>query len=88
MGKVNAKQHIGNLLLSRGVISEKELHLAVQILEEEPAGSNRRLGQILHQDLNLDRHAIMREIASIYAFDEIFYGIDVLDTFERASTST
>ena len=38
MGKVNTKQHIGNLLLSRGVISEKELSLAVQILEEEPAG--------------------------------------------------
>ncbi|HKL15994.1 MAG TPA: GspE/PulE family protein [Balneolaceae bacterium] len=78
MGKVNTKQHIGNLLLSRGVISEKELHLAVQILDEEPAGSNRRLGQILHQDLNLDRHAIMREVASIYAFDEIFYGVDTL----------
>lgn len=78
MGKVNTKQHIGNLLRSRGVISEKELNLAVQILEEEPAGSNRRLGQILHQDLNLDRHAIMREIASIYAFDEIFYGVDSL----------
>jgi type IV pilus assembly protein PilB len=78
MGKVNTKQHIGNLLLSRGVISEKELRLAVQILEEEPTGSNRRLGQILHQDLNLDRHAIMREISSIYAFDEIFYGVDSL----------
>lgn len=78
MGKVNTKQHIGNLLLSRGVISEKELDLAVQILEEEPAGSNRRLGQILHQDLSLDRHAVMREIASIYAFDEIFYGVDRL----------
>lgn len=78
MGKVNTKQHIGNLLLSRGVISEKELSLAVQILEEEPDGSNRRLGQILHQDLSLDRHAIMREIASIYAFDEIFFGVDAL----------
>jgi len=78
MGKVNTKQHIGNLLLSRGVISEKELSLAVQILEEEPTGSNRRLGQILHQDLSLDRHAIMREVASIYAFDEIFYGVDAL----------
>jgi len=78
MGKVNTKQHIGNLLLSRGVISEKELKLAENILNEEPAGSNRRLGQILHQDLNLDRHAIMREIASIYAFDEIFYGVDSL----------
>jgi type IV pilus assembly protein PilB len=78
MGKVNTKQHIGNLLLSRGVISEKELRLAVQILDEEPAGSNRRLGQILYQDLKLDRHAVMREVASIYAFDEIFYGMDSL----------
>lgn len=88
MGKVNTKQHIGNLLLSRGVISEKELSLAVQILEEEPAGSNRRLGQILHQDLNLDRHAIMREVASIYAFDEIFYGVDALpeDQIETIKT--
>ncbi|MFO7846883.1 MAG: GspE/PulE family protein [Balneolaceae bacterium] len=78
MGKVNAKQHIGNLLLSRGVISEEQLRLAVKILEEEPENSTRRLGQILHQDLNLDRHAIMREIASIYAFDEIFYNVDHL----------
>lgn len=78
MGKVNTKQHIGNLLLSRGVISEKELDAAVRILEEEPAGSSRRIGQILYQDLSLDRHAVMREIASIYAFDEIFYGVDKL----------
>ncbi|WP_340103049.1 GspE/PulE family protein [Rhodohalobacter sp. 8-1] len=88
MGKVNTKQHIGNLLLSRGVISEKELSLAVQILDEEPAGSNRRLGQILHQDLNLDRHAIMREIASIYAFDEIYYGVDALPEDQIESIKT
>ncbi len=79
MGKVNAKQHIGNLLLSRGVISEKQLKMAMDILSEEPDSSTRRLGQILHQDLSLDRHAIMREIASIYAFDEIFYGQDQLN---------
>lgn len=79
MGKVNAKQHIGNLLLSRGVISEKQLKMALDILSEEPDSSTRRLGQILHQDLSLDRHAIMREIASIYAFDEIFYGQDQLN---------
>lgn len=78
MGKVNAKQHIGNLLLSRGVISDEQLRVALKILAEEPANSNRRIGQILHQDLNLDRHAIMREIASIYAFDEIFYNVDHL----------
>ncbi len=79
MGKVNAKQHIGNLLLSRGVISEKQLKMALDILSEEPDSSTRRIGQILHQDLSLDRHAIMREIASIYAFDEIFYGQDQLN---------
>ncbi|REL38235.1 type II/IV secretion system protein [Rhodohalobacter sp. SW132] len=79
MGKVNAKQHIGNLLLSRGVISEEELSLAFKILNEEPQGSTRRIGQILHQDLSLDRHAVMREIASIYAFDEIYFGLEQLD---------
>lgn len=79
MGKVNAKQHIGNLLLNRGVINEDQLQNALQLLNEEPVHSNRRIGQILHQDLNLDRHMVMREIASIYAFDEIFYGFDQLD---------
>lgn len=72
MGKVNTKQHIGNLLLSRGVITEDQLEVAIGILDEEPQSSGRRLGQILHQDLKLDRHTIMKEIADIYAFDEIY----------------
>jgi len=74
MGKVNTKQHIGNLLLSRGVIDEEQLEIALKILSEEPDGSNRRLGQILHQDLNMDRHHIMKQIADIYAFDEVYEG--------------
>lgn len=73
MGKVNTKLHIGNLLLKRGVISKEQLDKAYDILNEEPENSTRRIGQILYQDLDLDRHTIMREIASIYAFDEIFY---------------
>lgn len=72
MGKVNTKLHIGNLLLKRGVISKEQLDKAYDILNEEPENSTRRIGQILYQDLDLDRHTIMREIASIYAFDEIF----------------
>ncbi|MEX0994029.1 MAG: ATPase, T2SS/T4P/T4SS family [Balneolaceae bacterium] len=72
MGKVNTRRHIGDLLVSRGVISEDQLNIALSILDEEPEMSNRRLGQILYQDLKLDRHKVMKGVAAIYAFDEIF----------------
>ncbi len=78
MGKVNTRRHIGDILLKRGVITEEQLQLALKILAEEPENSNRRLGQILYQDLKLDRHTIMKEIAGIYAFDEVFSGRDDL----------
>jgi type IV pilus assembly protein PilB len=78
MGKVNTRRHIGDLLLSRGVITEDQLQMALSILDEEPDNSNRRLGQILYQDLKLDRHKIMKEIAAIYAFDEVFEGMEEL----------
>lgn len=78
MAKVNTRRHIGDLLLSRGVISAEQLNIALTILEEEPDNSHRRLGQILYQDLKLDRHTIMKEIAAIYAFDEVFAGITEL----------
>src|SRR6056297_3250125 len=74
MGKVNTSTHIGDLLCSRGVITDEQLSMALKILSEEPEHSNRRIGQILYQDLNLDRHEVMRQIADIYAFDEVFAG--------------
>lgn len=79
MGKVNTRKHIGDILLSRGVINEEQLHTALSILQEEPESTNRRLGQILYQDLGLDRHAVMKEIAGIYAFDEVFHGVEKID---------
>ncbi|MGD8428323.1 MAG: ATPase, T2SS/T4P/T4SS family [Balneolaceae bacterium] len=72
MGKVNTRRYIGDILVDRGIINENQLHEALAILREEPETSNRRLGQILYQDLGLDRHKVMSQIASIYAFDEIF----------------
>ena len=74
MGKVNTRTHIGDLLCSRGVITDEQLSMALKILSEEPDHSNRRIGQILYQDLNLDRHEVMRQIADVYAFDEVFAG--------------
>jgi type IV pilus assembly protein PilB len=72
MGKVNTRRHIGDILVNRDIITQEELNEALTILSEEPESSNRRLGQILYQDLGIDRHKVMREIASIYAFEEVF----------------
>lgn len=79
MGKVNTRRHIGDILVNRGIINEEQLQTALSILHEEPESTNRRLGQILYQDLGLDRHAIMKEIANIYAFDEVFGEAESLD---------
>ncbi|NGP76369.1 Flp pilus assembly complex ATPase component TadA [Balneolaceae bacterium YR4-1] len=79
MGKVNTRRHIGDILVNRDIISAGELQTALAILREEPESTNRRLGQILYQDLGLDRHKIMKEIASIYAFDEVLVNVDKVD---------
>jgi type IV pilus assembly protein PilB len=88
MGKVNIRRHIGDILVSQGVITDEQLQQALAILEEEPENSNRRLGQILYQDVGLSRHTIMREIAAIYAFREIMEDVetvpeDVVETIRK-----
>lgn len=79
MGKVNTRRHIGDILVNRDIITQEQLEEAMDILREEPESSNRRLGQILYQDLGVDRHRVMSEIASIYAFDEVFANRDSLN---------
>lgn len=79
MGKVNTRRHIGSILLSKGIISREELDRALSILDEEPDTSSRRLGQILFQDLGLDRHTVMKGIASIYAFKEVYANLPHID---------
>lgn len=76
MGKINIRRHIGDILVSKGVVSDEQLHQALSILEEEPENSSRRLGQILFQEIGLNRHIIMREISKVYAFREVLSDID------------
>jgi type IV pilus assembly protein PilB len=76
MGKINIRRHIGDILVNKGIITEEQLQKGLQVLSEEPKESNRRLGQILSQDLGLNRHEIMREIAGIYAFREVLKDTD------------
>ena len=71
MGKINIRRHIGDILVKKKIISADQLQEALDILEQEPETSTRRLGQILFQDLDLNRHTIMKEIADIYAFREV-----------------
>lgn len=79
MSNVNTRRHIGDILVGRDIISDEQLHRALSILQEEPETSSRRLGQILYQDLGLERHRVMKAIANIYAFDEVFAGQDSID---------
>lgn len=76
MGKINIRRHIGDILVNKGVITEEQLQKALAILSEEPKESNRRLGQILSQDLGLSRHLVMKEIADIYAFREVLRDVE------------
>lgn len=78
MANVNTRRHIGDILVNRGIVTEEQLNEALDILREEPESSNRRIGQILYQDLGVDRHKVMSEIASIYAFEEVFAGKDTV----------
>ncbi len=77
MGKINIRRHIGDILVSKGVVTDEQLQEALAILEEEPESSSRRLGQILYQEIGLNRHIIMREISKVYAFREVLPDTDV-----------
>ena len=79
MGKINIRRHIGDILVSKGVVTDEQLQNALTILEEEPANSSRRLGQILYQEIGLNRHTIMREISQVYAFREVLPETEVVD---------
>lgn len=64
--------------MRKGVVASDQLEQALKILEEEPEGSSRRLGQILFQDIGLNRHIIMREISKVYAFREILPDVELV----------
>ncbi len=73
MAKVDTRRHIGDTLLERGVVTREQLMHALKIQEKDADRSPRRLGQILHSELNLDRHQVMKAIADVFAFPEITF---------------
>ena len=81
MGKINIRKHIGDILVKKGVISKEQFDEAFRILHNEPSDSSRRLGQILCQDIGLNRHLIMREISKVYAFREVLSDIEIVPDY-------
>ncbi|MEX0929336.1 MAG: ATPase, T2SS/T4P/T4SS family [Balneolales bacterium] len=68
------KRRIGDILVQADIINEEQLEKALQIQEMEPESIRRRLGIILAEDFEIDRHLVMKEIAELYAFREVGAG--------------
>jgi type IV pilus assembly protein PilB len=62
---------IGQMLLQKQIINRTLFEKALNAQKQEPAGKQRRFHQILVEDFLVDRHAVYRTIAQLYAFKEI-----------------
>jgi type IV pilus assembly protein PilB len=71
MAKVDTRRHIGGTLVERGIVTPEQLEKALKIQQKKGDESPRKLGQILHGEMHLDRHEVMRAIADVFAFPEI-----------------
>jgi len=64
-------RRIGDILLEKGKISPNVLKKALEIQKGERAVSRRPVGQILYEDLGIDRHAVLHELAEIFVIREL-----------------
>ncbi|MCK5330739.1 MAG: type II/IV secretion system protein [Candidatus Marinimicrobia bacterium] len=62
---------IGDLLVSKGIITEPQLEQALEIQQKEPTDSKRQIGKILYEELGIDQHAIMHELSVLFAINEL-----------------
>jgi type IV pilus assembly protein PilB len=62
---------IGDILVSKGVISQEILMQALEIQKNEPPGNRRQLGKIFYEDLGVDQHSVLHELSQIFAIKEL-----------------
>jgi type IV pilus assembly protein PilB len=62
---------IAQVLLQKNIINRTIFEKALSTEKQEPPGRQRRLQQILVEDFQVDRHAVYRTIAELYAFKEV-----------------
>ncbi len=62
---------IGQLLLKKRIVNQTLIEKALQVQKQEAPSRQRRFHQILVDDFQVDRHAVYKAIAELYAFKEI-----------------
>ena len=70
------KNRIGEILLNKGIITPEEERKAAEIQLRNP---DRKFGEILVMDLDVDHHAVFGELARLYAFREMDIKIGEVD---------
>ncbi|MGE5314172.1 MAG: GspE/PulE family protein [Acidobacteriota bacterium] len=71
---------IGYTLLKKGIIDYETLEKSLRVKESEQNKKDRRnLGQILVAEFSADHDAVFREVASLYAFREIYLADELID---------
>ncbi|MDI6403128.1 type II/IV secretion system protein, partial [Balneolaceae bacterium ANBcel3] len=67
----NIRRRIGDVLVHRGIITDEQLDEAIRIHNSQKSPEKKRLGNIIIEDLGVDRHQVMRTLADLYAFREV-----------------
>ncbi|MBI1806955.1 MAG: type II/IV secretion system protein [Ignavibacteria bacterium] len=80
MADVDITDKIGYTLLKKGIIDYETLEKSLQVRESEDKKNRRNLGQILVNDFHLDHDSVFREVASLYAFREIYLSDELIDS--------
>ncbi len=70
---------IGELLEEKGIVTAEQLHQALDIQKNEPPTARRHIGRILYEDLGVNRHAVLHELAAVFAIQEIEVNVDELN---------
>jgi type IV pilus assembly protein PilB len=79
MAQVDITDKIGFSLLKKGVIDYETLEKSLKVKDAEGTKNRRNLGQILVNDFNADHDSVFCEVASLYAFREIFVADEHID---------
>lgn len=66
----SVKTLFGEKLLQKMIIDKETLAKAIEIQKKEPVPSRRKIGDILIEELGVDRHKIYKETAKLYGFKE------------------
>src|SRR3970040_2069602 len=80
MPAIHITDKIGYTLLKKSIIDFETLEKSLKLKDSEENKKNRKnLGQILVTEFGADHDAVFREVASLYAFREVFLADENLD---------